>query len=261
MNLKAILRTSKLFLENNSSTILTVSSVTGVIFTVVTASKATIHAQAILADEAEIRAEETDCYYIPTEDKIRLTWKCYIPTAISATLTIGAIIGSHVCSAKQAEALSSAYMLSQATLQEYQKKVVERIGERKEKDIYQEAVREVAEKNSPVAALIDGGGFDVIDTGHGNTLFYDVPGDRYFKSDINYLKTKVNDMNREVRTEMYFDWNEICYRWGLPYKKYGSDLIFDVDRPLELMLVPELMENGQVRILVDYDLYPKVLER
>jgi hypothetical protein len=56
---------------------------------------------------------------------------------------------------------------------------------------------------------------------------------------------------------MYFDWNELRYRWGLPFKKYGSELIFDVDRPLEVRYEPELMENGQVRILINYDLYPK----
>ena len=98
---------------------------------------------------------------------------------------------------------------------------------------------------------------EVIDTGHGSTLFYDVPGQIYFKSDINYIRSKVNDLNNEVRTEMYFDWNEIYYRWGLPMRKYGTEMIFDVDHPLELKLDPEMMENGQVRILLDYDLFPK----
>ena len=60
---------------------------------------------------------------------------------------------------------------------------------------------------------------------------------------------------------MYFDWNELRYRWGLPFKKYGKELIFDVDHPLELRLVPDMMENGTVRIILDYELIPKGLER
>ena len=76
-------------------------------------------------------------------------------------------------------------------------------------------------------------------------------------SDINFLKAQVNELNYEVRSEMYFDWNEILYRWGLPMRKYGSELIFDVDHPLEIRLTPEMMENGQVRILLDYELQPK----
>ena len=113
-------------------------------------------------------------------------------------------------------------------------------------------------QGQPTTLYSDGGmAGEVIDTGHGNTLFYDVPGQIYFKSDINYIRSKVNDLNAEVRTEMYFDWNEIYYRWGLPMRKYGNEMIFDVDHPLELRLDPEMMENGQVRILLDYELLPK----
>ena len=97
---------------------------------------------------------------------------------------------------------------------------------------------------------------DVIDTGHGKTLFYDIPGERWFYSDVNYMDKQVNDLNREVRTEMYFDWNELYYRWGLPYKKYGSEHIFTPDDPLEVKYTPKMMENGQVKVLVNYKLIP-----
>ena len=253
MNIEQIVKTSKAFLTRNSSTILTCASVCGVISTVVMASQATIKAQDILRDEPRD---------LKVKEQAKLTWKCYIPTAISAGLTIGCIIGSHNCSLKQKEALSSAYLLSQTTLHEYQKKVVEKIGQNKEKAIYQETVKEIADKRAPITqtALISSG-VEAIETGHGNTLFYDVPGDIYFKSEINYLKSSVNDLNHELLSEMEFDWNELYYRWGLPHKKYGSEMIFDIDRPLDLKLEPELMENGQVRILVDYDLYPKCVGR
>ena len=248
MNLKQIAANTKIFLSNNSPTILTGMGIAGFITTVVMASQATLKAEEILYDNG---AED-----LPWQDQVRITWKCYVPTGLMGITTIGCIVGSHLCSQRQKEAMQSAYLLSQATLQEYQKRVVERIGTRKEKEVYDEAVKAVAMNQSPLYS--DGGiAGEVIDTGHGNTLFYDVPGDRYFKSDINFLKSQVNDMNFEVRTEMFFDWNEIYYRWGLPYVKYGSEMIFDVDRPLDLRMVPEMMENGQVRILLDYDLYPK----
>ena len=242
MNLNSI----KLFLSKNSPTILTGVSILGVMSTIYMASQDTIKAQEILK-----KMQPRD-----RKEQIRTTWKCYIPTAVSAATTVACILGSHYCSTRQKEALASAYLLSQTTLQEYQKKVIERIGVNKERSIHEDVVKEISDRQSPVVAYSQGVA-DVIDTGHGATLFYDVPGDRYFKSDINYLKTQVNDLNREVRTEMYFDWNELSYRWGLPYKKYGSELIFDIERPLEVRYVPELMDNGQVRILIDYELYPK----
>lgn len=251
MNLKQAAANAKIFLSNNSPLILTCMSVVGTVSTAVMASQATIKAQDILYDN-----EAEDLVW---QDKVRLTWKCYIPTGLMGISTIGCMIGSHVCSENQKAALQSAYLLSQTTLQEYQKKVIERIGKNKERELYDETLKEVAiRQGQPTTVYSDGGmAGEVIDTGHGSTLFYDVPGQIYFKSDINYIRSKVNDLNSEVRTEMYFDWNEIYYRWGLPMRKYGSEMIFDVDHPLELRLDPEMMENGQVRILLDYELQPK----
>ena len=251
MKVKEAVNTAKLFLSNNSPLILTCMSVVGTVSTAVMASQATLKAQDILYDNG---AED-----LPWQDKTRLVWKCYIPCGLMGVSTIGCMIGSHICSENQKAALQSAYLLSQTTLQEYQKKVVERIGKNKERELYDETLKEVANRQGQSSLVYSDGGMagEVIDTGHGSTLFYDVPGQIYFKSDINYIRSKVNDLNNEVRTEMYFDWNEIYYRWGLPMRKYGTEMIFDVDHPLELKLDPEMMENGQVRILLDYDLFPK----
>ena len=251
MKVKEAVNTAKLFLSNNSPLILTCMSVVGTVSTAVMASQATLKAQDILYDNG---AED-----LPWQDKTRLVWKCYIPCGLMGVSTIGCMIGSHICSENQKAALQSAYLLSQTTLQEYQKKVVERIGKNKERELYDETLKEVANRQGQSSLVYSDGGMagEVIDTGHGSTFFYDVPGQIYFKSDINYIRSKVNDLNNEVRTEMYFDWNEIYYRWGLPMRKYGTEMIFDVDHPLELKLDPEMMENGQVRILLDYDLFPK----
>lgn len=251
MNLKQAVANAKIFLSNNSPLILTCMGIVGTVSTAVMASQATLKAEEILYDNG---AED-----LPWQDKTRLVWKCYVPCGLMGLSTIGCMIGSHICSENQKAALQSAYLLSQTTLQEYQKKVVERIGKNKERQVYEETVQAVADKQSPSLLYTRGDLPDrVYETGHGNSLFYDVPGERYFKSDINFVKTQINDMNHDVRTEMWYDWNEIYYRWGLPGKPMdGTEMIFDVDRPLEVSFTPQLMENGQVRILLDYELFPK----
>lgn len=249
MGLKDYLNSAELFLSNNSSTILTILGVVGV--------GITVHNAVIDSRKAEeiIYLEEPQSF----KEEAALTWKCYIPTAISAAATIGCIVGSHVVSEHKREAIGSAYLLSQATLNEYQRRVSEKIGEKKEREIYEEVVKNIAENKSPTLYSDGGIAGEVIDTGHGNTLFFDttVPGGLYFKSDINYLRSQINKMNHEVRTEMYFDWNDIYYEWDLPRMKYGSEMIFDVDRPLEVRMTPQMMDNGQIRVLLSYDLYPK----
>ena len=247
MQIKSLINTAKIFLKNNSSNILTVLSVLGVGVTVYTA-----HQDTLKADEALYRAGD------PEDERGRFmaTWKCYIPTAISATGTVACIFGSHYCDLKRAKALSSAYILSQTTLQEYQSKVIEKIGKNKARQLDEEVRQEVAHKQlttCPQSVT------DAIETGHGNTLFYDevIPGGLYFKSDLNYLKAQVNEMNKAVFSEMEYDWNEIMYRWGLPYMKYGSDRVFTPEHLFDPKFVPDLMDNGQVRIIISYDLIPR----
>ena len=159
----------KLFLHNNSSTILTCLSIGGVIMTVVNARRDTIKAQDILS---------TYDYDLELRDQVKLTWKCYIPTAVSAAGSIACIVGSHYFSERQKEALSSAYLLSQTTLQEYQKKVIEHIGENKERTLREETVKAIADKQAPVANFVTDSK-EAIVTGHGNTLFYSVPSIKY----------------------------------------------------------------------------------
>lgn len=245
MSLKTLVNKAGGFIHDNSSNILTILSIIGVGGTVWTAHQDTLKAEDVIYQE-----KPRD-----TKEMVEMCWQCYIPTGITALSTIGCIIGSHYCDARRAQALSSAYILSQTTLQEYQKKVIERIGKNKERQIREEIAHDRVEKATPV--LYSQGAIDALDTGHGKTLFYDVPGERYFLSDINYIKAQVNDLNYEVRSEMEFDWNELSYRWGLPFKKYGSEMIFDVDHPLEVSFLPEMMEDGRVRILLDYNLIPR----
>lgn len=247
MSIKGFLKTAKLFCHNNAPNILTVTSCVGLGATVYNAVQDTRKAMTICRREKPETLKE----------EIKLTWRCYIPTAISTVLTGGSIIGSRTASANQLKSMSSAYFGSQALLQEYQRKVVERIGVNKEREAYDEAVKAVADKQAPTQLYSDGGmAGEVIDTGKGNTLFYDEVAKIYFKSDINFLKAMRNDLNDEVRTEMYFDWNEIMYRWKLPYLTYGCDRLITTEHKFDPRFIPEMMENGQVRIVISYDLLP-----
>ena len=241
------IKQAKLFINQNNHHILTGLSVIGIGINVYNAIIDTRKAEDHFWEEQD-KTDKKLSYW-------KIVWPDYIPTFISALLTASCGVASDLCADSKIEGFSSAYLLSQATLQEYQRKVVERIGKNKERELHDEVIKEVAGK--PVLYSDGGIAGDVIDTGKGNTLFYDEPGDTYFKSDIQFIRSVVNDLNYEVRSEMYFDWNELRYRWGLPLKKYGSELIFDVDRPLELRMVPDMMENGQVRVILDYDVYPK----
>jgi len=258
--MKKLLARISLMFKHNSSNILTLLSIFGVGITVYNAHQDTIKAEHALEDERYACKRRGIFRKLDWKDKLRITWKCYIPTGVSAISTMSCIAGSHYCSHIQKEALSSAYLSSQALMQEYQKKVMEKIGENKEREVYDDAVKSLANSQAPTQLYSDAGiAGEVIDTGHGSTLFYDtvIPGGLYFKSDIGYLKNAKNEMNSEILNgEMYYDWNEILYRWGLPTFRYGSDRLITTEHLFNPKFTPEMMENGQVRILISYDLIP-----
>ena len=61
-------------------------------------------------------------------------------------------------------------------------------------------------------------------------------------------------------SELYFDWNEIRYRLGMPLSKYGSDRIVTAENPWkpEFSFDDEyLAETGQIKVIMSYDLMPK----
>ena len=243
MNISNITNNVKMFLTKNSSTILTVLSLAGVVGTVATASQDTRKAEDIITTARPRNKKE----------ELKLTWKCYIPTAISAGTTMACILGSHYCSQKQKEALGSAYALSQLTLQKYQEKVIERIGKNKAEVLREDVMNEVAECRDPSIGFFSGM-TKPIDTGHGNTLFYLIPAKLWFYSDKNFLDAQTNAMNHDVMTEMFYDGNEIMYRWGLPFDSRNSEWIFTAEDMFEPHYEAKLMDNGQVRVNIDYEL-------
>ena len=239
------LKTLSSIIRKNSPTILTVLSLAGVISTVVTASQDTAKAKDVITVTRPRNRKE----------EFMDTWKCYIPTAISAGTTMACILGSHYCSNKQKEALASAYSLSQLTLHKYQEKVIDRLGKNKAESLREEVYNEVAEQQAPSVGVM-GGITKPIDTGKGTTLFYLIPAKLWFYSDKNFLDAQTNAMNHDVMTEMYYDGNEIMYRWGLPMDKRNAEWVFTCDQLFEPHFEAKLMDNGQVRVNVDYDLIP-----
>ena len=249
MGVKNALTNAGVFLKNNSPTILMLMSIGGIALTVITAHNDTLKAEDILYSEGIDPKNRREV--------IKATWKCYIPTAISSVSTAACMVGSHYCSNKQKIALSNAYLLSQTTLHEYQKKVIEKIGENKERAVMEETVKSIAEQQAPRANFLTDFK-DAVITGHGNTLLYSIPDKTYFRSDINYLKSVMNDINAKLISgyDSLFDWNYIRISFGIPIDDDGNFSGVNVDHMLELTFSPELMDNGDVRVNMNYRTWP-----
>ena len=148
-NIKGLVGSAKDSLVKNSPKILMGAGIGGLIIVSVLAVKATPRALELCNDVAE---EKRDKNEEPTKlDFFKVAWKCYIPAAVTGALSIGCILESQNISARRTAVLATAYKISETALEEYQDKVVETLGEKKE-----EVIRDkVAKKHLDETPLIE----------------------------------------------------------------------------------------------------------
>lgn len=180
LNLSNISKGIRTAVTKHSPEILTGIGITGMITTTIMAVRAT--------PKALILIEERGNSLTPIET-VKAAWTCYIPAAITGCLSIVCLIGASSVNVRRNAALAAAYTLSESALKEYQEKVVEHIGEKKEQSV-RDAIAKDKLNRDPVADR------QVILTDKGSTLCYDAISGRYFKSDIDKIKKAVNDINK-----------------------------------------------------------------
>jgi hypothetical protein len=247
LNLSNIAKGVRTAMKKHSPEILTGIGIAGMITTTVMAVRATPKALILI----EERKEEIDVDKLTPIELIKTTWTCYIPAAITGGLSIICLIGASSVNARRNAALATAYTLSESALKEYQEKVIETIGEKKEQTVRDAIAKDRIDKN-PVSSR------EVIITEKGNTLCYDAISGRYFKSDIDKIKKAENELNRRMRDEMHISLNEFYYEIGLNPIGIGDDLGWNIDHGyIELSFSSQLADEGTPCLVIDYQVAPR----
>lgn len=260
--------------SKNSPVILTGLAVTGVVTTVILGVRATPKAMSLIDDATYSEYEksglmdevsfpewlglDTNTYtwkdstnMLKKGEIIKLTWKCYIPTAAVGLATIACIIGAHNIHLRRNAALVSLYSLTESAFKEYQSKVVETIGKNKELKVRDDVMADTIKLN-PV------GDSQVIFTGKGETLFYDQMSGRYFKNDIEKIRKVQNKLNKDLISEDFVSLNDFYFEIGLAPIKLGEDMGWYLDHGmLEIRFSAQLTENEEPCIALEYELVPR----
>jgi hypothetical protein len=235
-------------IDANSPAILTGIGVAGVLSTVALAIKGTSSAVFVINAVETVKDEE-----LTQREKLELVWKFYIPTAASSMLTIAAIIGSNHISTRRNAALLSLYSIADQALKEYQDKVIETIGQKKEEQIRDEIAKDKLDNNP-----LDGR--EVIITGKGNCLFYDTLSGRYFRSDLETVRRVQNDFNELLFNDMFLPLNDLYDMLGLEATEMGRRAGWDVQNgKLELQFSAKIATDGEPCIVLSYSVEPKYL--
>lgn len=258
MSIKALAQQSLNFLQKNSPYILTGLGCAGVISTAVMTGKAAVkaHDEIEKYNKEQLDAcldgyEEDRFHYKPSlTEKVKVSWKYFIPPAIMGSASIACIIGAQSVNTKRHAALASLYTLTDQTLKDYQEKVKEKIGERKEAKIKEEMAQDILDTH-PVSKE------NIIRTTYGDTLCFDTYSGRYFTHDIEKLRRIQNDFNHELMGVMWMPLNDLYYLMGLEGVKMGEDLGWTVDELLDFKFESKLTDDGKPCLVVDYDLTPR----
>lgn len=219
-------------------------------YSVVSSIKETPKAVRLIeAKKKELSLKEDE--KLPAVELFKAVWKCYVPMGISFTAGAMCILGAHRIDVRRNAALAAAYQLSESALREYKSKVIETIGEKREKSIRDEVAKEKIKENPPVPSQI-------IVTGRGKTRCYDGQTGRYFESDIESIRQIVNKLNYRLQSEHYISMNELFYELALPNTDLGDLIGWNLDDGLiDIQFSSMLADDGIPTLVLNYNVAPR----
>lgn len=228
MNPRNLVKWGKAWGKKKSPEILLGVGIAGMVASTIWAVKATPKAMLLL----EEKDEEVDFQSMKKTKQIvevgKTTWKVYVGPAILTMASIACLIGSNRIAAGRSAAYAALYATASSGAKVLEDKIAEHLGTEKFEDVKSAADKEIVEAK---AASIDDS--LVVDTGKGNTLFYDKLSGQLFYSDIEHVKTKLNELGATILREMCVSAGEWLY-WGLGLRHadFGDLIGWNVDDPV-----------------------------
>ena len=245
--LKRTIKSAERVLTKYSPGILTGIGIAGMIGATFMAVKATPKALYLI----ETKKEESEVEKLTPVETIKTCWKCYIPATLTTVLSAVCLIGASTVSAKRNAALATAYSISEAALREYQEKVVEVIGEKKEKAVRDAVAKDQIERDPVTKSEV------VIIDSNSNTLCYEPLSGRYFKSTIDKIKKAEIKLDRQMIQEMYVSLNDFYWEIGLDGTDLGDQMGWNLSKGyMDLSFSSQLADDGTPCAVIVYGIPP-----
>jgi hypothetical protein len=240
MIFRDLIKNGSRFATENAPAILTAFGVVGTVTTAVLTGKASFDAAQRLAD-AEFTKNVKEGFEAPeptTFDKVKIVWPCYIPAVFAGATTVGAIIFAHRVSSRRAMAIALAYAASEGRLEEYQDKVKEKFGIKKETEVRDELAADRV--NRDAKGIVFGGV-------EGKVLCHDAYSGRFFWSTIETVNKAVNDVNREILqndSATISDFYDAIDASGLDHTSLSDEMGWNAAESLSLAWTQVASPNG-----------------
>lgn len=184
-------------------------------------------------------------------DVVRVTWKCYIPAAITGVLSTSCLLLSGSVHARRNAALATAYKLSETALREYREQVIDTIGEKKEQ-VVREKVNQKKLDDTPVTKS------EIYYTGKGTTLFLEPLSTRYFESDIDRVRKAENVLNKQMLHDICgsVSVNEFYDELGIERTDLGDRWGWNTDNLIDLDITPGVTDDMRPCLVIGHNTPP-----
>lgn len=245
MSTSTAVRSLRLTIRQNAPAITTTLAIVSATATTVLAVNAGMSTRERLdAYKAEHEDEE-----IPTSEKIKQTWKIYIPTALMLASTVTSIVALHRVGLNREASALALYKVSEQAFARYRNKVVEKLGEDSEKEVREAVAQDTINANPPSGDVV------VV---NGEVLCCDIYSGRYFQSSMEDINRAVNDFNRKIIHENYASLTEFYELVGLEANGSSDDVGWMTDALLEVSYSSVLTPDGRPCLAVDFRNSPVV---
>ena len=181
-------------MKKNAPTLLTVSSISLFLTSTVLAVKATPKAMEAIEEKKQEEGHEQ----LTAMQTVQATWRFYIAS-------LAAAVGGTVCGIaaltegnKRIAALVTAVESSRNVIQEfndYRKFVAEKIGPKKEAEVYNQTAQEMVNRNPPPPSMANR---ELIDGQAPKPVCFDTAFGRYYYMDYDTVLAAVNKLNNEI---------------------------------------------------------------
>ena len=243
MNIQDIYEQLQKKVKANGPELLIGMGIAGMFSTTVLAVKATPKALELIEDEEDRLNRDLN-----KREKIKVAWKPYLPAAISFGLSTACLIGANNLNARRNTALATACAISERALKDYSEKVIEVIGEEKDREIRNKISTDALNKTG-----LDYNQAMVVAVGKGDTLCFDTISGRYFKADMDDIKKVVNKLNYMMMNQSYISLNDFYEEIGLPPTESGNILGWGIDEGLlEVYFSAQIDDNDKPCLVLNY---------
>ncbi len=207
------LKLAKGIITANSPALLTAAAITGIVVTGITAAKGGFKARGILDEAQEAKGEEP----LTTQEKVSLTWLCYVPATLAGASSIASCFGVHLIHTKRHAALAGLYAVTTSKLDDYKDLAEEALTKKKAQAIQDRLLQKSAD-DSPFEIS------EVTILPEGSELCYDDFSGRWFTGSLHKIQQAEIATNQALLDDGSVTLNTFYDHLGLTPIPLGEDL-------------------------------------